>query len=170
MTAPIGTAPFTTEGSKAAEAKHTSLITEILKQNPEIIIQKSVPIEALCAGKTPYSLNKSGSSQEWRADAGWLYINGELVGVAECKHQGTRKNACERGCRYLMVDKFRLEPHRIFLSCYGPGFTQVNGGGSTGPFLDMASNIGMTVLENPTDETFKIKVKAWLRRLLKDSQ
>tara|TARA_Y100000034_G_C6759361_1_gene338082 strand:+ start:38 stop:580 length:543 start_codon:yes stop_codon:yes gene_type:complete len=170
MTAPKGTAPFTTEESKAAEAKHTSLIAEILKQKPEINTQKSLSIEALCEGKNPYSLDKRGRSQKWQADGGWIYINGELAGVAECKYQDSRQNACERAFRYLTVDRFRLEPHRIFFSCYGPGFTQENGGGSTGPFLDMASQAGIAVLENPTDKTFKIKFETWLRRLLKDAR
>jgi|TARA_R110000744_G_scaffold95874_1_gene185147 hypothetical protein len=165
MTAPVGTDAFTTMQSKEAEDKHKRILGEHLQLKRGVEVRESVEIAEI-ASRHRYSLNKKGKSQEWEADGGWIYSNGELVGVAECKYQHSRQNACERAFRYLSVDKFREQPHRILLTCYGKGFQQQSGGGSTGPFIDMATNSGMTVFENPSDEEFKEGIEEWIRSIL----
>ena len=88
---------------------------------------------------------------------------GALVGVCENKWQKARQNACERVCKYLTF----LPPKRMFVSCEGPGFLKKNGGGSTGPLIDMLRHAGATVLENTTDEKeFKNQLRDWLQSLV----
>jgi|ETNvirenome_6_85_1030632.scaffolds.fasta_scaffold13164_2 hypothetical protein len=164
MTAEPGTKSFTTKQSAAAEKKHKLLVEQECCKYPRIEIKKGVPIEELTSGNNPYSLMKNGESQSWFADGGWIYVDGKLAGVAECKYQGKRPNACERACRYLTV--FNTEPHRIFVSSYGPGFVKLNGGGATGPFIDMTRHCGMVVLENPTNEEFRSGLQSWIEGLL----
>ena len=167
MAAPIGTRPFTTEASKDAEEKHTSIINDILQEEfPAIEIRKAVSIDSLVEGKIEYSHKKDRSSQEWLADGGWLYYNDKLVGVLECKYQKTRQNACERLFRYLAVNLFRRQPYRVFVSCYGPGFESKMGGGSTGPVLDMARNAGIKALENPSEAKFIEELRSWIKLIL----
>ena len=168
MTAPVGSHSFTTEESAAAEKRHTNIMNDVICSTDGFSHVPNLDIVRLLSESSnqKYSFIKDGKrSQTWHADGGWVFKNGELVGVAECKFQHTRQNACERAFRYLTVEKFREEPRRIFLSCYGPGFENKNGGGSTGPMLDMARNIGMSVHENIDDASFRHRVLEWLESL-----
>ena len=168
MTAPVGTHAFTSEESLNAEKKHMRILNEVASSMRGYSFKGGLYISELLLESAPqkYSFIKDGkTSQAWHADGGWVFKGGKLVGVAECKYQKSRQNACERAFRYLTVDKFREEPKRIFLSCYGPGFSNKNGGGSTGPMLDMAKNAGISVHENIDDRRFRLVVKEWLESL-----
>ena len=166
MTAPKGKGHiFTTKQSKEAEHHHRTLVEQMIKKYPQLSIRKEVSIEELTNGKNPYSLMKNSKSQVWEADGGWICFGDKVVGVAECKYQDNRPNACERAYRYLAY--FHKEPHRIFVSTYGQGFIKMEGGGATGPFIDMARHCGMVILENPTDEDFANELETWFENLLK---
>jgi len=165
MTAPVGSRAFTTEESKEAEDRHTSLIKEVFQAVPMLEIKKEVSIQWLTSGNNSYSLRKDKESQVWRADGGYIYYKGVLVGLAECKYQWSRQNACERAAKYLLIDELYAEPWRLFISCYGPGFVLEDGGGSTGPLLDMMKHRGVTILENPTDEEFLRELQSYLSRI-----
>jgi len=155
--------------SRAAEKRHTQLIEGVIEQHPRIKIRKSVPIDELFPDRSnEYSRKKNGKPQQWEADGGWLEVDGKIVGVAECKYQSARENACERASRYLTVFPSQSEAYRIFVSCYGDGFVKQAGGGSTGPFIDTMRGAGVTLLENPTDEEFNESLTSWLAVLLNE--
>ena len=170
MTAPKGTDAFTTKASKSAEARHIRMIREQVEKHPEIDIRKEVSIEFLTNGENSYSIKKNGSSQGWRSDGGFLFIDEELVGIAEAKYQKERQNACERLCRYFLIDEFRQDPWRVFVSVDGLGFEKQLGGGSTGSLIDMARHAGVTLLDNASDEDLREGIRIWLERIIKESE
>ena len=119
--------------------------------------------EELMGEKPTYALLKNGKSQVWESDGGFITHKEEVVGVAENKWQKARENACERACRYLTC----FNPEQIFVSCSGPGFVLKNGGGATGPLLDMLKHCGVCVTENVNEEQeFKAIFKTWVTSLI----
>ena len=164
MTAPVGTAPFTTKESKQSEENHTQWIRDVINElGPDWSIRHSMTIEELMGEKPTYALLKNGKSQVWESDGGFITHKEEVVGVAENKWQKARENACERACRYLTC----FNPEQIFVSCSGPGFVLKNGGGATGPLLDMLKYCGVCVTENVNEEQeFKAIFKTWVTSLI----
>jgi hypothetical protein len=138
--------------SKDSEKLHIKWIDEVFSTlGSEWYRKKSLPI---C----------EGSKQVWESDGGWIYHNGKLVGVAENKWQKNRNNAVERGFRYLAEFD---EPHRILVSCSGPGFAESRSKGSTDSFIIKARMKGMNVLVNVIDEQeFKGEFSKWLNTLI----
>ena len=95
-------------------------------------------------------------------DGGFIMYKDNPIGVCEHKHQEKRPNACERAFKYLTIFK----PHQIFVSTTGPGFVCENGGGSTGPMLEMAMYCGMTVCENAERTEYRETFRSWLECLI----
>ena len=168
MTAPVGSNPFTTKESKQSETNHNQWIVDVLDSlGPDWDRKKSMSIEELTGQPGVYSLDKKGNSQTWSSDGGYIFYKERLVGVAENKYQKSDQNACERAARYLTIPLFRNQPHRFFLSVYGPGFIKKEGKGSTGPFLDAMMTAGVYVIENVNDEQeFKHFFKKWVLSII----
>jgi hypothetical protein len=156
----------TSPESSQSEKNHTKWIREVISEmGSGWKIEKSITIEEII-GKTPvYALNKKGESQSWESDGGYFYRqskSGEwiLVGAAENKWQKNRENACERAFRYLGF----LKGNQIFVSCSGPGFTKMYGGGATGPMIDVLMYSGAYLIENVSEEQeFKKHFYTWIR-------
>ena len=163
MTAPVGTDPFTTKESTQSEENHTQWVHDVISElGPDYRVKQSMTIKELIGKEPTYALLKNGKSQEWKADGGFVFYKGKLVGVAENKWQTARENVCERACRYLTF----LKGKQLFVSTYGPGFILKYGGGATGSFLDMLMFSGACVTENVYDEQeFKTIFKKWLLSL-----
>ena len=161
MTAPKGTPSFTTLQSLAAEETHISIITKVLSRYTNITVEKERKVSDFC-DNYEYSMLKEGKSQVIRSDGGWIYKDNELIGVAECKYQSSRQNACERAAKYIFVPEIYKNPSKLFISCYGQGFEMKQGGGSTGPFIDMARNIGVSIHENLNNNDLEQAFEEWL--------
>lgn len=157
-----GTCATTTE-SDASEKRQIRLVEQVFNEaSSDWSSKKSMPIEELIGQEAPYSLKKDGTSQEWKADGGFVFYRDECVGVIENKYQHSRQNACERVAKYLTCFK----PHQLFLSFEGPGFAKEDGGGSTGPMIDTLRHAGATVLENVADEEkYKRHLVEWMGRI-----
>ncbi len=153
----------TSANSQQSEDKHTRLVAEVVESmGPDWEIKKSLTIEEITGHQNEYSRKANGKSQEWQSDGGFLYYRGKLVGVCENKWQKNRENACERAFRYLAL----FEGRQMFVSCEGPGFKKVDGGGSTGPTIDMLRFAGATVVENLSDEAeYRQHLKLWIESL-----
>lgn len=159
----------TSEESAESEKNHTQWIREVVRElGPNWMIRKSISIEEIIGKKPEYALlNDDGDSQYWYSDGGFFYRKSEngtwkLVGVAENKWQKNRENACERAFRYLSF----LKGSQIFISCSGLGFTKKNGGGATGPTIEMLKFAGSYVIENVNDEeSFKAEFRNWVNTL-----
>lgn len=164
MTAPIGTNSFTTMESVQSEKNHTTWVHDVIEElGDDWSLKHSMTIEELTGKKPVYALLKNGESQSWESDGGYIFWKGQLVGVAENKWQKARENACERACRYLTF----LRGEQLFVSTAGPGFLLKNGGGATGPFLDMLIFSGACVTENINSEKeFKSVFKTWVTSLI----
>lgn len=164
MTAPAGTASFTTEESKAAEDRHTKIIISAVNQRPDFILVKSIDIGQMMSNvlgtNIKYGLLKNLTPQTHVADGGFLIHipTGQVVAVFENKFQKARENACQRA--FVSLFYWLLDYTYSLTSCYGPGFLLENGGGTTGIFLDqmrLAENVShgrVRVLENPIDDVF----------------
>ena len=170
MTAPKGTDAYTTKESKASEELHTLWVSEVGSEFDNLNIEKSITVESVIGKRPEYALKKNGESNEINADGGFIFklVAGKwkLVGVAENKYQDTRQNALERASKYLLF----LDRRQIFISCAGEGMVKGSdigvGGSSTGTFIDLAINGGVTLLENVTDESaFKNALRTWMRSL-----
>jgi hypothetical protein len=171
MTAKKGTLPFFSEDAKKAESNHRNMIHEIIKNEIRFNWYKSRSVAHLIgANKAKYSFLQNGKTSSIYPDGGFFYSknDNELLGVAENKFQESSQNAIERLDKYLKINTFRLEPHRIFVSCYGEGFIQKSNKsmGTVGVWLDLAIATGITVLINPTEQDFKIGFKKWLDSLI----
>ena len=164
MTAPVGTAPFTSKESSTSERNHTQWILDVITElGSDWSLRRGMTIEELIGKKPLYALKKDGTSQEWQCDGGYIFYKRKLKGVTENKWQRTRENVCERASRYLTF----LKGSQIFISCSGPGFILKNGGGSTGPLLDMLMFSGVCVVENVNEEAeFKRIFKNWVTSLI----
>ena len=149
----------TTTDSKNSEALHTRLVkSHFDKLGSDWLLKKSLPIGNVVK-EQKYSFNQKGESQQYNADGGFVYYKNKLVGVCENKHQGTRRNACERMARYLFIQG--IGPKNMFITCAGPGFVNKKCGDSTGPLLDLAIDAGAFILENPKPEEVKQKLQDW---------
>lgn len=159
----------TSKESAESEKNHTQWIREVVRElGPNWMIRKSISIEEIIGKKPEYALlNEAGDSQSWKSDGGFFFRKSKagtwtLVGVAENKWQKNRENACERAFRYLSF----LKGSQIFISCAGPGFTKKNGGGATGPTIEMLKFSGAYVIENVNDEeSFKAEFRNWVNTL-----
>ena len=152
------------ENSTLSEEKHIDLVAQVIQERgPDWEIRKSLTIEEIMGYPGVYSRLANGKSQVWVSDGGFIFYKGKLVGVCENKWQDARMNACERVCKYLTF----LRGYQMFVSCEGPGFVCKDGGGSTGPLIDMLRYAGATVLENVTNEAeYKRLLRAWLNSLV----
>lgn len=154
----------TSVNSVLSEQKHKDLVARaIAARGPLWKIKKSLTIEEITGKPGEYSLLSSGESQSWHADGGFVFYDDKLVGVCENKWQKARENACERVCKYLTF----LHGSQMFVSCEGPGFVLTNGGGSTGPLIDMLRYAGATVLENvASEQEYLDHLNKWLDSLV----
>lgn len=167
MTAPKGTNSFTTTNSKNAEKKQKEILKKILSEFPEIKRKKGLSVSTICENWDYSRLNqKNKKCSVINADGGWLFIDEKLVGVVECKYQSNPKNACERAFKYLAVPEFISDPSSIFISCHGKGFEKTEEGASTGVFIDMCKNIGITIYENPDDADLERHFREWISNLI----
>ena len=168
MTAPVGTKAFTTKESTEPEKNHTQWIHDVIDElGEDWSIRYAMPISEVLGEEPIYARLKNGKSQEWISDGGYIFNKEKLVGVAENKWQKERENACERACRYLTF----LKGPQLFISTAGPGFVLKDGGGATGPFIDMLRYCGACVTENVNDEQgFKDIFKNWVLSLKEFSQ
>lgn len=147
--------------SHSSEILHNLWVEDIIKEmGADWSIQKSVNIVDINPS-AEYSFDKRGKSQVWESDGGFIIYKGDIVGVCENKYQKSRKNACERVFRYLSF----LKGNQIFVSCSGDGFKKQNGGGSTGPTVDMLKYCGAYVLENINEDEFKNHLRKWLEKI-----
>jgi len=158
----------TSKESAASEKNHTKWIGEVVSElDSNWMIKKRILIEDIIGRKPTYALNADGDSQYWESDGGFFYRKSDsgvwvLVGAAENKWQRNRENACERAFRYLSF----LRGSQIFISCAGPGFRKMNGGGATGPTIEMLMFSGAYVIENVNDEeNFKNEFRNWVNTL-----
>ena len=129
----------------------------------DITVERERRVSDFC-DNYDYSVLKEGNSQVIKSDGGWIYKDGNLVGVAECKYQASRQNACERAAKYIFVPEIHKQPSKLFISCYGEGFRKMAGGGSTGPFIDMAKNIGVSIHENLSNTRLEQEFEKWLKK------
>lgn len=168
MTAKVGTAPFFSPAAREAEDTHRMLISEMMHNDKRFSWYQSRTVADLIGKENiKYSYKQNNDVSEIRPDGGFMYYNSKLVGVAENKFQESSQNAIERTDKYLKINQFRLQPFRIFLSCYGEGFRQKPGRsmGAVGVYLDMAFYAGFTILLNPTDDEFRKTYLDWLERI-----
>ena len=165
MTAPVGTDAFTTKESTESEKNHTQWVHDVISElGEDWSVKHSMTIAELMGQQPTYARLKNGESQAWESDGGYIFHKRRLVGVAENKWQTARENACERACRYLTF----LKGDQLFVSTAGPGFVLKDGGGATGPFLDMLKFSGACVTENVNNEQeFKAIFKEWVLSLTK---
>ena len=156
----------TSINSVLSENQHIDYVKQVVTEmGPDWEIRKSLTIEEIVGYPAAYSRQANGESQAWHADGGFIFYKNSLVGVCENKWQSTRKNACERVCKYLTF----LKGNQLFVSCEGPGFIKLDEGGSTGPLIDMLRHAGAVVLENVTDPTeYKRLLRAWLNSLVSE--
>lgn len=153
----------TTKESASSEKNHINLVSHAISLRPNLSLKKSVLIEDIANHPAEYSKCANGKSQWWEADGGFVTTtDGKIIGVCENKYQKARKNACERVCKYLTF----LKGDQMFVSCYGPGFILKDGGGSTGPTIDMLRSAGAVVLENEADAEFLNAFNDWLDSLV----
>jgi len=130
MTAPAGTAGFTTKESLVAEQNHKTWIQKIVSEyGSDFELRPFVTISELVCGdeNNPHAyLTKAyrglpaGSSSVYEADGGWIYYKGELIGVCEHKYQDAYQNACERAGKYVIC----MHRHAVFISVSGYGFSE----------------------------------------------
>ncbi len=159
--------------SATAEKNHNLIVEQVAKTFPRVELRKSMTIVDICKMNNPdyeveYSFCKNGTSQKWLSDGGFIYIDGVLSGVAECKYQKAVENACERAGKYSAWIK-ALPAERTFITCHGPGFEKRLGGGSTGPMIDVARSAGATVLVNPTPEKQEEEFRIFLKNLIESA-
>jgi len=164
-----GIQPGTTASSAESvlsERRHIEYVSRAVSQRgPEWTIKKSITIKEILGHQGEYSRKKNGKSQEWQSDGGFIYYKDILVGVCENKWQTARENACERVCKYLTFMKGR----QMFVTCRGPGFTRLDGGGSTGPLVDLLRFAGATVLVNVVDPVdIERQLNTWLDSLVEE--
>ena len=161
----LGTTASSTE-SVLSENRHIDLVAQVIREmGSDWSIRKSMPIEEIIGYLGKYSRNANGKSQAWFSDGGFIYHKDILVGVCENKWQAARANACERVCKYLAF----MQPRQLFVSCEGPGFIPLDGGGATGPLIDVLRWRGATVLENVTDPVeYKRQLYVWLNSLVEE--
>ena len=165
MTAPVGTTAFTTKESSQSEEDHVLWISEVIRElGSDWHIRHFMSIEEIIGKKPEYALLKDGvTSQGWESDGGFIFYRNKLVGAAENKWQKARENACERACRYLTF----LRGKQLFVSTAGPGFIKKNGGGATGPCIEMLRFSGACVTENVnTENEFKALFSEWVISLV----
>lgn len=157
----IGTTATSIE-SHTSELLHNQWVKDIIDEmGSDWRIQKSIKILDINPN-AEYSFGKKVKSLTWMSDGGFIVYKGIIIGVCENKYQKSAKNACERVFRYLSF----LKGSQIFVSCSGEGFKKINGGGSTGPTIDMLRFCGAYVLENVNEEdAFKLHLKTWLRKI-----
>ena len=164
-----GIQPGTTASSAESvlsENRQIDLVAQVIREmGSDWSIRKSISIEEIMGYLGEYSRNANGESQTWFSDGGFIYYKDILVGVCENKWQVARANACERVCKYLTF----MSGSQLFVSCEGPGFIRLDGGGSTGPLIDMLRFAGATVLENVTDPVeYKRQLYLWLNSLVEE--
>jgi hypothetical protein len=154
----------TSTKSVLSERRHVDYVSKAFSQRgPHWRIKKSITIEEILGHQGDYSRQKNGKSQRWDADGGFVFYKNKLVGVCENKWQSSPKNACERVCKYLTF----LKGKQMFVSCEGPGFAKIDGGGSTGPLIDMLRFAGATVLENVVDPMeYMSELNKWIDSLV----
>jgi hypothetical protein len=148
--------------SHTSELLHNQWVKDVIdKMGSDWKIQKSIKILDINSN-AEYSFGQNEKSLTWASDGGFIVYKGVIVGVCENKYQRNVQNACERVFRYLSF----MKGSQIFVSCSGEGFKKINGGGSTGPTIDMLRFCGAYVLENVIEEdAFKIHLRKWLRKI-----
>ena len=159
--------------SSAAEKNHNTIVEQVARNFTRVKLQKSVTIVDICRMNNPdyepeYCYCKNGTSQSWYSDGGFIFIDGVLKGVAECKYQKASTNACERAAKYSGWIK-HVPPSGTFIVCHGPGFEKKLGSAATGSMIDVARSSGATVLENPTLEEQEQAFRLFLQNLLENA-
>ena len=159
--------------SATAEKNHNLIVEQVAKTFPRVELRKSIDIVDICKMNNPeykpeYCFRKDGTSSKWISDGGFIFIDGVLKGVAECKYQAARANACERAGKYPAWIK-PVPPERTFITCHGEGFVKKLGGGSTGSMIDAARSAGSTVLVNPTFDEQAEEFRIFLQKLIENA-
>ncbi len=166
MTAPVGTAAFTTVSSKESERLHSLWVDDVMNEKgPDWTLRKSVKVSDILATKgmvNEYALRKNGDSNEINSDGGFIFYKDKMVGCAENKYQVARQNACERSLKYGTFVPWS----GCFISVGGTGFIKKSGGGSTGTFIEIARFSGATLVENANETVFKNAFRKMLEGLV----
>ena len=183
MTAPVGTAGFTTKESLTDENNHKTWVQQIVSEyGSDFELRPFVTISELVGGdeNNPYAYLKrsykglpSRSSSVYEADGGWIYYKGELIGVCEHKYQEADKNACERAGKYVIF----MHRHAVFISASGYGFSEeamTAKSTATAKFAAIAKNghkrlglergVGFSL--NESEEKFKETFRDWFEYLI----
>jgi len=157
MTAPVGTAPFTTKESQASENFHNRVIREVFreyqKNDSNWEIRHSISVEELYNKPCKYALDvRTKKSLVFEADGGWIFYNGKLIGVGENKFQTNTTNAMERAHRYRGL----VPNENLFISINAPVQSAV------AKVIETLDFFGVFVVVNVTDEDkFRNKVVEW---------
>lgn len=157
MTAPVGTASFTTEESQTSEDFHNRVIREVFseyqKNDPNWEIKFSISLEELYNRPCKYALDvRTKKSLVFEADGGWIFYNGKIVGVGENKYQSNTTNAIERAHRYRGL----VPNQNLFISINAPVRSAV------AKVIETLDFFGVFVVVNVTDEVeFRKKVVEW---------
>jgi hypothetical protein len=166
MTAPVGTASFTTVDSKESERQHSLWVNDVIKEKgPDWTLRKSVKVSDILATKgmdNEYALRINGDSNEINSDGGFIFYKDKMVGCAENKYQTARQNACERALKYGTFVPWR----GCFISVDGTGFIKKRGSHATGTFIEMARFAGATLVENANETEFKNAFRKMLEGLV----
>lgn len=157
MTAPVGTAPFTTKQSKDSEKFHIRVIYEVFceyqKNDPNWEMRHSVFLDELFNKPCKYALNvKTKKSLCFEADGGWIFYKRILVGVSENKYQSNTTNAIERVHRYRGL----VPNQNLFISITAPIQSAV------AKVIETLDFFNVFLVINVTDENeFRKKVIEW---------
>lgn len=157
MTAPVGTAPFTTEESKTSENFHNRVISEVFseykKHDPNWEIRFRITLEELYNRPCKYALSvNTRKSLVFEADGGWIFYKGKVIGVGENKYQSNSTNAIERAHRYRGL----VPDQNLFISINAPVRSAV------AKVIETLDFFGVFVVVNVTDELeFREKVIEW---------
>lgn len=173
MTAPKGTPAFASERAIESEKTHRRIVKEVvqefIKQFPDFSLSESISLDQIVGGRDNviYGLQKNGEPSVSKPDGGVLCYKEEPVALMESKFQENTQNAFERVSKFVLyLNNMVLPPEEcLFVSCYGPGFELQEKATSTGPQIDCLRALGVSCLENPTDEEFKEKFQRFLYRL-----
>ena len=153
----------TSPSSVKSESRHRRLVREVVNEfGPRWCLAEDISVEERLGYLGEYSKQQNGESQRNKADGGILCLDNKKVAVFENKWQSARANAIQRACFWNMYFPY----NRIFLSCEGPGFKKKDGGGSTGPFIDLWRHNGGTLLENEmNDDKYKDEVRNFILKI-----
>lgn len=173
MTAPIGTAPFTTQQSDDIERNIINTIRDTVSTlGKDWKLVSSISLSCLFENNLAYKSN--GDSTEIKPDGGMLLYKNNPVALFEVKYQKAKANACERVFKYLPILIKNNIPFRNFIAVFdGPAFQKNNVGHITsqpGATYMMLEQCGCSVYNANHDTNLADKIKENILQIVKDTE